>query len=151
MYTNAYTHTHIQAYMYLSIHIYVYMYILYVFIIKFPNKVFTVNLSCPQGKDEHVPSHLSLHGFYFFVFLPNDLLLLSWRCLPVTYTEHEIQQWIEARRKNFPTTANIKKVTWIFTLYQIFSSQESFLCCRNWFNLMSIMKMLMTMPNYAAR
>ncbi|URE05320.1 Nuclear fragile X mental retardation-interacting protein 1 (NUFIP1) [Musa troglodytarum] len=31
------------------------------------------------------------------------------RCLPVTYTEHEIQQWIEARRKNFPTTANIKK------------------------------------------
>nr|XP_018682193.1 PREDICTED: uncharacterized protein LOC103985155 isoform X1 [Musa acuminata subsp. malaccensis] len=31
------------------------------------------------------------------------------RCLPVTYSEHEIQQWIEARRKNFPTTANIKK------------------------------------------
>ncbi|KAG1365557.1 hypothetical protein COCNU_12G005570 [Cocos nucifera] len=31
------------------------------------------------------------------------------RCLHVNYTENEIQQWREARRKNFPTRANIEK------------------------------------------
>ncbi|WOL16198.1 hypothetical protein Cni_G24980 [Canna indica] len=31
------------------------------------------------------------------------------RCPPVNYTENEIHQWIEARRKNYPTKANIEK------------------------------------------
>ncbi|XP_010931479.1 uncharacterized protein [Elaeis guineensis] len=33
----------------------------------------------------------------------------SKRCLHVNYTENEIQQWREARRKNFPTRANVEK------------------------------------------
>ncbi|XP_008807339.2 uncharacterized protein LOC103719737 isoform X1 [Phoenix dactylifera] len=33
----------------------------------------------------------------------------SKRCLPVSYAENEIQQWREARRKNFPTRANIER------------------------------------------
>lgn len=33
----------------------------------------------------------------------------SKRCLPVNYTEKEIEQWREARRKNFPTRASVEK------------------------------------------
>ncbi|XP_020253638.1 homeobox protein 5 isoform X2 [Asparagus officinalis] len=36
---------------------------------------------------------------------------VSVRSLPVNYTKHEIQLWREARKKNFPTRANMNKTT----------------------------------------
>ncbi|OAY69379.1 hypothetical protein ACMD2_01024 [Ananas comosus] len=41
------------------------------------------------------------------VFMSTVLGLMQF--VPIIYSEHEIKQWIEARKKNFPTCANIEK------------------------------------------
>lgn len=50
--------------------------------------------------------------FYFLIFY-----IFMWRYPPIIYTKEEVRLWREARKRNFPIQANMKRVCSVFFFF----------------------------------